>query len=107
MPHTPAGGRLQTDEALGEQVVAVSLAAIVVVRRRAEGQIDVAELLVGAHDRPHAHTADPAPRVTRPGLGTELIRLRDGMEDPSLRAGAHVEGADMPRRHVRTQGPGF
>src|SRR4030095_12246803 len=105
MPYSRAGGRLETDEAVGEKVVSVPLAAIVVVRRRAEGQIDVAELRVGAHDRPHVHPADRAPRLTLPGLGTELIRLRDGVEDPSLRTGADVEGADMPRRHVGTQRP--
>jgi len=105
VPHPPASGRLETDEAVGEQVVAVTLAAIVIVRRRAERQIDVAELLVGAHDRPHVHPADRAPRLTRPRLVAELTYLRDGVEDPSLRAGAYIERTDVPRRHVEAHGP--
>src|SRR5262249_30974128 len=102
VPHAPAGRRLEADEAVREQFVARPTAAIVVVRGRAEGQIDVAELLVGAHDRPHVHPADGAPRLAGPGLVAELARPRNRVEDPALRARADLHDPAVAGRAAGT-----
>jgi hypothetical protein len=47
MPRPLSGARVEGDQALGKEVVAGSVPAIEVVGRRAEGEIDQPELLVG------------------------------------------------------------
>ena len=43
VPHAFAGRGVEADQALGEQIVAAPMAAVVVVGRRTEGQVHVAE----------------------------------------------------------------
>ncbi len=57
MPHALPGLRVEADDALGEEIVSVSRAAVIVARRFFSRQIDVAEFFVGAQERPHAAVA--------------------------------------------------
>src|SRR5262249_33481717 len=63
------------------------------------------EFVVGAHDRPRVHAADPVGSPVLPRLGANLAGPRDGMEDPSMRARPYVKSTDVTRRHVPTHWP--
>ena len=98
--------RVERHQAFGKQVRARTMAAVPVVGRRAERQVDVAELFVGRHVRPHVGVAGVGARIVAPRLVAELALLRNRMQRPQLLAGAHVEAADVAarpflvRRHV-------
>src|SRR5207245_9434734 len=68
VPDLLAGGRFDTDEAVAIKPGAGAMAAIVIVGRRAHGQIDIAENLVRTHRRPDIGVADLPPRFPLPGL---------------------------------------
>ena len=72
------------------------MAAVEVVGRRADRQVDVAELLVGAHRRPDVGVAGFLPGILLPGLVAELARLRDGVEGPEQAAGATSKPRTSP-----------
>ena len=98
VPHALAGLRVERHQRLGEQVGAGPMAAVEVVGRRAERQVDVAELFVGRHVRPHVGAAGVGPRIVAPRLVAELALLRNRMNRPQPLAGAHVEAADVAAR---------
>ena len=83
------------DDALGEEVVAGPHAAVPVVRRRAGGQVDDAQLLVDRHVGPDVGVPAVAPRLVAPRVGAEVVAPRDGPEDP-----LHLAGARVVRPHV-------
>ena len=91
VPHALAGPDVEGDEALGEEVVAEAVAAVVVVGRRAGRQVDVAELVVDAEGGPDVGAAGVAPRVVQPGVDPEVVGLRDGTERPPRIARAGVD----------------
>src|SRR5690606_16156998 len=90
MPDSFAGTRIQADDALTEQVVARSVPAIEIIGGRLCGQIDVAQLQVGAHHRPDAGVASDLPGTLLPGVIPELTLQRNGVEGPR-----HFPGADV------------
>ena len=96
MPDALAGLGVEGHEALGEEVVAGAVAAVEVVGRRFNRQVDVAELQVRRHRRPDGGVAGVAPRVALPGLVPELTRERDRVEDPPPLAGPDVVAAHEP-----------
>ncbi len=98
MPDPQAGRRVEAHEALREEVVAQPVAAVEVVRRRFDREVDEPEVEVRAHQRPHARVACVRPRLVLPRVSTVLARLRDRVENPEPLAGAHVIPADVPRR---------
>src|SRR5262249_10294535 len=93
-----ARGGAQTDDAVGEQVVAHATGAVKVVGRRASGRIHESALLVERHTRPRIRTACVLPRVSRPRVVAELARVRNRVEGPSFLARAHIERPDVTRR---------
>ncbi len=95
MPDAFAALGVQADEARGEQIVAGAVAAVEIVRRRAEGDVHIAQLLVAANNRPRVGAAGVLPRTVFPGLVAEFALLRDGMEGPQLLARAHIESANV------------
>ena len=97
VPDPLAGLGIDRDDALGEQVVAGTHAAVPVVGRGSRGQIDVAKLLVDGHRAPDVRVAAVAPGLVVPSVGAELLALRDGVEDPFHLAGACVEAAHVAR----------
>ena len=100
VPDALPGGGLHADQALAEEVGPGAVAAVVVVGRRARRQVDVAQLLVGAHGRPHVGLPEVPPGVVLPGLVAVLALLRHRVEDPELLAGAGVEAAHVARGGV-------
>ena len=104
VPDPLAGLGVQADQRVREQVVAGAVPAVVVGHRRADRQVDRAELRVGAHVRPDVRPAGPFPRLVAPGLVAELARLRNRVEDPLHLAGAHVVAADVSWRRLLTAG---
>ena len=74
------------------------MAAVIIVGRRADRQIDVAELLVGAHRRPDIGVAGFLPGFLLPGLDAGLAGLRHGVEGPEQTAGDDIEAAHVARR---------
>ena len=88
------------DDALGEQVVAEAVAAVVVAGRGAGRQVDVAELVVGGERGPDVGVARVAPRLVQPRVGAEVIGLRDGAEHPPDVAGPRVDPLDPAGRRL-------
>ena len=70
------------DQALGEEVVAETVAAVVVAGRGAGRQIDVAEVVIRAERRPDVGVARVPPRFVQPRVGAEVVALRHGPEHP-------------------------
>ena len=98
VPDLLAGRRVEAHEAVAIEAVSGAMAAVVVVGRRADRQIDVAELLVGAHRRPDVGVAGFLPGVLLPGLDAGLACLRNRVEGPKQAAGTDVEAAHVARR---------
>ena len=92
VPHALAGPDVEGDEALGEEVVAEPVPAVVVVGRGAGRQVDVAEssssTLKADQD---VGAAGVAPRVVQPGVHPEVVSLRDGTERPPRIARAGID----------------
>ena len=98
MPHALARFQVEGDQALREQVGSETVTAVVVGRRGVEWQIQVAELWVGAHERPDPDLSGLAPGVTFPGVVAKLVGLRDGVKRPFRSPGSGVEPAHPARR---------
>ncbi len=95
VPLALAGLQIDADQAFAEQVVAGTLAAVVVRGRDFDRQIDQAEFFVDGHLGPDAGVAVGGPGAVLPGVVAELARARDGVEGPEQLAGAGVEGANQ------------
>ena len=106
VPDSLPRDRLDADQALTEEVRPGPVAAVVVVGGRARRQVHVAQLLVGAHGRPHVGLPEGPPRLVLPGLVAGLALLRHRVEDPQLLAGAGVEAAHIARVGVLFGGLG-
>ena len=102
VPHPLAGVGVEADDALREQVVAEPVAAVEVVRRRRDRQVDVAKFLVDRHHVPDVRVAAVLPGVVLPCVDAVLALLRNRVEDPLHLAGAHVVAADVSRRRRLT-----
>ena len=100
MPLALARLAVESHQALGEQVVAQPVAAVPVVRRRAERQVDEAEILIRRDQRPDVRVARVLPGVVLPGLVTVFPRLRNRVEGPAQFAGHRIEAADVSGRSV-------
>src|SRR6188472_960505 len=93
VPFALSGFQIDTDDALGEEVVAWTMAAIVVGRRRFNWEVDEAGLLVDGDLRPHAGVAGLGPRLVLPRVVAEFAWPRNRVERPQQLAAAHIERA--------------
>ena len=100
MPDALARLRVDADQTLGEEVVARPVGPVVVVRRRARRQVDVAQFVVRAHRRPHVRVAGRPPGLVLPGLDAELVVPWNRVETPLELARVDVVGAHMAGRRV-------
>src|SRR5205807_7389968 len=91
-------GRFDTDETVAIKPVAGTVAAIVIIGRRAHRQIDIAEILVRAHRRPDIGVTGLPPRLPLPALDAGLLALRDRVEGPEQPAGHHIEATHVAGR---------
>src|SRR5262245_54436268 len=99
VPDSCAGLCLERHQTLGKEVVARALSPVIIIGRRRERQIDVAQLLVAAHQRPDIRVAGILPGVVLPRFDAWLLALRHGMEYPPLLASAHIKASDVTWRH--------
>ena len=72
VPYLLAGRRLDADKTVAVETVSGAMPALVVVGRRADRRIDIAELLVGTHGRPDVRIARLLPGVLLPGFDAGL-----------------------------------
>ena len=100
VPDAVAGGDLHRHDAVCEQVVAKTVPAVEVPGRHLDRQVDVAELFVDRHLAPDTSVAGVAPRVVQPAVVAELVRIRDGVEDPPPLPGPGVVPADVALRFL-------
>ena len=98
VPEALAGARVERDQAVRVEVVAVPVAAVEIVLGAARGHVHDAARDVHRGLGPVVRTAHGRPCVGRPGVGTFVAGARHGAERPHHRAGAHVEGPDVARR---------
>src|SRR6185436_7161710 len=73
----------------------MAMATVVIARRQLHRHVDDAELLVGAHLRPHAGVAGVLGGVRIPRLEAGFALHRDGVEDPHALAGPDIESANV------------
>src|SRR4029453_10000424 len=99
VPGSFAGLCLECHETLSKEVVPRALSSIIIIARRTEGQIDVTQLLVTAHDRPDIRIAGMLPGVVLPRVDAWLFALRHSMKNPPLLAGPHIKASDVTWRH--------
>ena len=105
VPHPLAGAYVETDDAVGEQIVTQAMAAVVVRGHRRGRNVDVAELRVRAQIAPGVAVAGVAPRFVFPGVGAELVgALRHDVKLPQPLSGAHVVGEDEAGRPLLGDG---
>src|SRR4051812_18971658 len=102
MPHALTGLRVETDDAVGEQIHTGTLAAIDIAAGRLDRYINVAELFVACQRSPCTGVAGErvgilAPVVFTPSFRAEFARLRNRVERPQQLAGANVIAADVAR----------
>ena len=104
VPDLVAGRHVDGHQASGVDVIARTMAAVVVVARRAERQIDHPQLGVATHRRPDVRVAGVLPRLLLPGLKPFVERLWNRLEDPPQFSRARVEPPDVARRHLADGG---
>src|SRR5215472_11189462 len=98
MPDAFARLRLQSKQAVCKQVVANAVGAVEIKCGRARGNVYDSTLGIDRHARPVVSGAARFPGIFRPGVVTELARMRNGVERPAQLAAAHIVGADVTER---------
>src|SRR5262245_43219001 len=93
MPDPLSRSCVQRHDAIAEEVVSLTVAAIVILCRRSEGQKNHATFGVNAENRPSVYAAAVLPGITCPGIVTELAWLWNNMKPPHQFAGIDIEGA--------------
>src|SRR5262245_23904042 len=105
-----ADARLEIDrhEALAEQIVAGTMPAVEVGRRRLDRQIHQTRLRVRRDLRPNARVPVERPRILFPRVVAELAWPRNRVELPDLLSGPDIERAgEALRVVVRDDGEAF
>ena len=95
VPHPLAGGRVEGDEAVREEVVARPVPAVDHARRRRQRHVDVPERLVGGEAAPGPEVARIRGGAVAPRVRPELAGSWHHMERPQQLAGVDVEAADV------------
>src|SRR5579864_6130074 len=98
MPDALAGRGLQSDQRVGEQIVAQTVGSVEIEGRRAGRHEDQAALFIHAHARPVVRRAAVFPGVLGPGFIPEFAGMRNGVKAPANFSGADVERADVAGR---------
>ena len=100
VPEPFAGACVQGNDAVTEQVLPRPPAAIVIVCRRAGGEVGDASFLVDRKIRPGVRSAVPLVRIGRPRLIAIFTRQRDRVECPCRLSSEHIIGAEPAGRVV-------
>src|SRR6185295_6779030 len=83
------------DDRVAVEIGAVTFAAVVVRRRRADRRVDDAALGVDGEEGPDVGAGAVFPAVAFPGLDARLPRARHGVERPQQLAGLGVPAANV------------
>src|SRR6185503_707098 len=94
VPLALTGFQIDADQAVGEEVVARTMSAVLIRARVLDRQIDETFFLVHGDAGPYAGVAVERPRVFFPRIVAKLTWTRNRVERPDSLAGAHVECAD-------------
>src|ERR1043166_6467738 len=98
MPDPRSGARVEADDRLREEVVALPRAAVIVVARRAHRQEVEAARGVHGEGGPDVGVADPGPGAALPGRVARLAGLRYRAPPPDPPARPRVERLHVARR---------
>ena len=98
MPHAPAGGCLEREQAVGVKVLPNAIAAPKIKRSRSGRDIDQTPFFIQRHARPAIRSTNVLPGVGGPGLVARLARIRNCVKRPDDLPGARVVSADVPGR---------
>src|SRR5437773_4556074 len=84
--------RLQIDanEALRKKVIAGTMPAVIVARRRLDRQVSEPEIFIDRDLRPHACVAVLIPGIIQPSVIAELARHRNRVENPEALARSNI-----------------
>ena len=102
MPQIFAGARIESEQAVGEQIVARAIAAIQFIFGGRDRKIRDAALLVDGDLTPHIHAAHVLVGVLWPRVVPEFALTRNRVEHPCQLARAHVKRAQIARRRQIT-----
>ena len=100
MPQPLSGARVEREQAVAEQIVALAIAAVEIVRRRSGRQKDDAVLLVEREIAPRVRAARVPEGVLRPRFVSVFTGTRNRMERPHELSGEHVVRADISWRRA-------
>src|SRR5262249_54531909 len=101
MPQVLSGARVGRDDAGPEQVVASTVAAILIDRWRAERHVDDATLGIYGDEAPHVDAGPVLPAVGGPRIVVLFTRARNRTEGPDQLAGVNVPGPHVARGTLR------
>src|SRR5262245_44029251 len=102
MPFALARGGIQTEHRICEEIVAMPVRPVKIEGRGTRRCEDQSALFIHNQPGPIVRSADVLPGIFRPGLVSELARMRNRMEGPSLPARVRIEGANVTRRRRQT-----
>ena len=87
--------QIHANQAFAEQIVARTMAAVEVGRRRFNGQVNETEFFVDCDLSPHAGVAVCGPRIVLPCIVAELTGSRNRVERPKKFAAFHIKRAHL------------
>src|SRR5262249_2378302 len=106
VPDALAGARVEREHAVGEQVVAGTVRAVKVERRRTGRRESPGVLLIDRDAGPRVRAAGDLPRVLRPGVVAELAGPWNRVERPADLSRVDVVRADVAGRGRQRLGDG-
>src|SRR5262249_11830361 len=92
--HFP-GSNIYGHQAVGEEVVSRTMAAVDVIRRGFNVQVHVPEIFIDREWSPDAGISCGLVRIVQPRFRTWFAFTRNGVEDPFLFSGANIERHDV------------
>src|SRR5262245_8337310 len=98
MPDALSSARVESEDAVGEEIVTVPRHAVKIKRRRTRCGEHHAGLYIDSYASPSVSAAGKLVCVRGPGVVTEFAGFRNRMKDPAHFPRIHIEGADMAGR---------
>ena len=102
VPQPLASARVQREQRIPEQVVALAIRAIKIVASGTQREVSDAALLVDGHLIPVVNAAHRFPGIRRPRVVSEFTGMRDHMERPHQLAGEDIVGVNVGGRGIVT-----
>src|SRR5438552_18337922 len=90
--------RLQRHQGIAKEVLSFPVAAIRIIRRRVQGDVQNTALLIAAQNGPRVRPAAALPGISLPAVVTHLSRLRYAVEPPHQLPGLNIESTHVAAR---------